>query len=195
VEAEVEWPDGRRAFAASTFAAEGTAARPSASTVWLDGSLPADAIPESNGGDGWSWVAATPPPPGGALVHPSSLAAGLHEHAFTGASATLAVGAGDWLYAWVELDPAHLPTELMLSWNDGTSWEHRAYWGANTITYGRNGSSGRTRAGPLPPAGRWIRLSVSARAVGLENSTVSGMGFSLVDGRATWAGAGRSAAP
>jgi hypothetical protein len=82
----------------------------------------------------------------------------------------------------------------MLMWHDGTSWEHRAFWGANTITYGQNGSAERHPAGPLPPAGRWIRLSVPARAVGLEGATVSGMGFAQVDGRATWDAAGRASA-
>jgi hypothetical protein len=80
----------------------------------------------------------------------------------------------------------------MLSWNDGSSWEHRAYWGANTITYGRSGSAGRFPAGALPPAGRWVRLTVPASSVGLESSTVSGMSYSLVDGGATWDAAGRS---
>jgi hypothetical protein len=80
----------------------------------------------------------------------------------------------------------------MLSWNDGASWEHRAYWGANAITYGRNGSAGRFPAGALPAAGRWVELRVAARSVGLVGANLSGMGFSLVDGRVTWDAAGRS---
>jgi hypothetical protein len=188
VEAEVAWPDGRRAFAATTFVAD------SASVSWLDGALPADATPSSTGGDAWTWVSADPEPYAAARAHQSHLAAGLHEHWFTGASATLAVSPGDVLFAWVYLDAKNPPTELMLMWHDGTSWEHRAYWGANKITYGRDGSTERHFAGALPPAGRWILLSVSARAVGLEGATVSGMGFSLFDGRATWDRAGRTAA-
>jgi hypothetical protein len=188
VEAEAEWPDGRRAFAASTFTAN------SAVVAWLDDALPADAIPGSSGGDGWNWIVANPAPHSGARAHQSNLAPGLHEHWFTGASATLAVGSGDFLFAWVYLDPAHPPTEIMLMWNDGSSWEHRAFWGANTITYGQNGSAGRHPAGPLPPPGRWVRLSVPARAVGLEGAAVNGMGFSQVDGRATWDAAGRTGA-
>jgi len=78
----------------------------------------------------------------------------------------------------------------MLMWNDGSSWEHRAYWGANTVTYGKDGSAGRHPAGPLPAPGRWVRLAVPAAAVGLGRGVVSGMGFSQVDGRATWESAG-----
>ncbi|MCX6953502.1 MAG: glycoside hydrolase family 9 protein [Verrucomicrobia bacterium] len=186
-EAELAWPDGRRAFASATFAAD------SAQVTWLDDALPADAIPASSGGDAWTWVSADPAPTSGQRAHQSNLASGIHEHWFTGASATLAVSAGDTLFAWVYLDPAHPPDEIMLMWHDGTSWEHRAYWGANQITYGASGSPSRHAAGPLPPAGRWIRLSVPARAVGLEGATVSGMGFSLFGGRATWDQAGRTA--
>jgi hypothetical protein len=186
VEAEVEWPDGRRAFAADAFAAN------SAVVTWLDGATPADAVLSSSGGDGWNWTASDPPPRSGSLSHQSSLSVGLHEHGFAGASETLQVGAGDVLFAWVYLDAAHPPTEIMLSWNDGSSWEHRAYWGANTITYGRSGSEGRHPVGAAPSPGRWVELRVPASAVGLEGATLSGMCFSLVDGRATWGAAGRS---
>jgi hypothetical protein len=184
VEAELEWPDGRRVFARTTFKAD------SPSFAWLNGSLPADAVPQSSGGDGWNWKTAEPAGPTGAPVHESNLADGLHEHWFTGASATLAIGAHDTLFAWVYLDPDHPPTEIMLTWNDGSSGEHRAYWGANTITYGRNDSTGRDHVGALPSPGRWVQLRVPAAAVGLQNAVVSGMGFSQVDGRATWAAAG-----
>ena len=186
VEAEAEWPDGRRAFAAACFAAD------SAVVAWMDGAVPAGAVPASDGGDAWDWAPADPAPGSGPLAHRSGLHGGLHEHGFTGASATLEVRAGDRLFAWVLLDPAHLPREIMLSWNDGSSWEHRAYWGDNTITYGASGSAGRFPAGALPPAGRWVRLTVPAGSVGLGRSTVSGMTFSLVDGSAIWGSAGRS---
>ncbi|MCA1633137.1 MAG: hypothetical protein LC802_05305, partial [Acidobacteria bacterium] len=49
----------------------------------------------------------------------------------------------DKLIAYVYLDPANVPSEVMLQWNDGT-WEHRAYWGANNITgWGVEGTESR----------------------------------------------------
>jgi len=186
VEAEVEWPDGRRAFDAITFTAD------SAVVAWVDDALPADASPASSGGDGWNWIGADPSPNSGTRAHQSNLASGLHEHWFTGASAALAIGPADSLFAWVYLDPKNPPSEIMLMWNDGSSWEHRAYWGADKITYGQDHSTGRYAAGPLPPAGRWIRLAVPAHAVGLERATVNGMGFAQFDGRAAWDAAGRA---
>ena len=186
VEAEVEWPDGRRAFAAGTFAAS------SSIVTWLDGAVPDDAVVSATGGDGWNWVAAEPAPHSGSLSHQSNLSSGLHEHGFSAASSTMEVDAGDFLFAWVYLDPSEPPSEIMVAWNDGASWEHRAYWGENTITYGVDGSAERHPAGALPPTGRWVQLRVRAASVGLGGSNLSGMGFSLIGGRATWGSAGRS---
>jgi hypothetical protein len=188
VEVEIEWPDGRRSFAASTFLAN------SPVVTWVAGTLPLSANPGADGGDSWNWTAANPAPGSSAPSHQSNLAAGLHEHWFTGATATLDVATGDTLFAWVYLDPANPPTEVMLMWNDGSSWEHRAFWGANSVTYGSTGTAGRYLAGPLPATGQWVKLSVPASAVGLEGTVLSGMGFTLFDGRATWNAAGKAGA-
>ena len=104
----------------------------------------------------------------------------------TGATGSMQVATGDTLFAWVYLDPANPPSEVMVGWNDGTSWEHRAYWGTNSITYGTVGTAGRYYAGALPAAGGWVKLSVPASAVGLEGSAVSGIDLSLFNGRATF---------
>ncbi len=189
VEAEVAWPDGRRAFASTTFAT----ANPE--LPWLDAALPADATPAANGGE-WEWSTANPTPPSGKRSHRfqhTPEGGGLNEHWFTGASATLPVGPGDTLFAWVYLDAANPPKEIMLMWHAAGGWEHRAYWGANTITYGENDSPGRLRLGDLPPAGKWVKLAVPAAAVGLVGTEVDGMGFAHVDGRVTWEAAGRIA--
>ena len=186
VEVEAEMPDGRRAFGTTTLSAE------SSVVAWIQGSLPEGAVPHSSGGDAWKWSAPGTPSHSAAAVHQSALASGLHEHWFTDATDTLSVNSGDILFAWVYLDPENPPSEVMITWNDGTSWEHRAYWGDNTITYGRNASEGRYRVGGLPPTGQWVKLQVPARKVGLQSASVNGMGFSLVGGRATWDDAGRS---
>ena len=157
--------------------------------VWVDDALPAGAVPGGTN-EGWSWVSTNPSPFGGTLAHQSALAAGIHQHYFAGATATLAVAAGDTLFAYVYLDPANPPSEIMLQWNDGT-WEHRAYWGANLIAWGADGTVGRRFMGPLPPTGQWVKLSVPAAQVGLVGSTVSGIAFTLYDGRATWDFAGK----
>ena len=94
--------------------------------------------------------------------------------ATTPSRATLEVSAGDTLFVWVYLDPANPPKEIMLMWNDGSSWEHRAYWGADSITYGTTGSAGRFYAGALPATGQWVKLSVPAKSVGVEGAVLTG---------------------
>ena len=154
--------------------------------VWFDDGLPAGATSYGT----WDWVDAAPTPYSGLLAHRSTIAAGAHQHYFEGASATLDVAVGETLFAWVYLDPANMPGEIMLQWNDGI-WDHRAYWGGNLIPWGVDGTNSRRYMGPLPTAGQWMRLEVPAAMVGLEGRTLRGMAFTLYDGGATWDLAGK----
>ncbi len=163
-------------------------------TVWVDSQLPTGATAGSDGtGEGWNWVSQNPAPLRGRLAHQSALAAGMHQHYFSNASATMHVAPGDDLFSFVFLDAANPPREVMLQWRtpDG-SFDHRAYWGEDLIAFGAPGTPSRCYMGPLPTLGQWVRLEVPARLVGLENADVNGMAFALYDGRATWDQAGRS---
>jgi hypothetical protein len=111
----------------------------SSDVAWMDDALPAGATT----GGSWNWVSTNPAPYSGSLAHQSILAAGVHQHYFTNAAAPMQVPAGGTLYAYVYLDPANPPRELMLAWNAGSwDWEHRAYWGENLINKGTNGGDG-----------------------------------------------------
>lgn len=165
-----------------------------ADTVWCDDAIPAGAWTTASGGDSWDWISSNPSPYSGTLAHQSAIASGIHLHAFSGATATLAINTGDTLYTYVYLDPANPPQEVMLEWYDGSSWAHAAYWGANLIPWGVNGTASQYPAGALPATGQWVRLEVPASAVGLEGATVSGMQFILYDGRATFDDSGKGSA-
>src|SRR5262249_46986889 len=130
VQAEAQLPDGRRIFAIGAVMAN------AANVAWVDDSIPTGGAPSTIDGDSWNWITGNPTPFSGTYAHQSALASGLHEHYFQNASSTLSVAVGDTLYAYIYLDPANPPSEIMLSWNTGSSWEHRAYWGANLITDG-----------------------------------------------------------
>jgi hypothetical protein len=160
-----------------------------AEAIWVDDALPAGAAPLGIG-EGWTWVRLHPEPLSGKAAHQAATAGGMHQHHFQGATATLPIGVGDRLFAYVYLDPVNKPREVMLQWNDGT-WDHRAYWGENRINLGNDGTVTRQHIGPLPPAGQWVRLEVPAILVGLEGRILNGMAFTLWDGRATWERAGR----
>jgi hypothetical protein len=171
----------------------GTGSTSSNETVWVEDSVPAGATQASDGGDAWTWVNSGPTPYSGSVASQSNIAAGEHQHYFYNATSTLAVATGDKLFAYVYLDPANSPSEIMLQWHDDVGgWEHRAYWGANNIGWGVDGTVSRHYMGSLPAAGGWVRLEVPASAVGLESATVDGMAFTLYDGRATWDKAGKA---
>jgi hypothetical protein len=122
------------------------------------------------------------------------VAAGEHQIYFYNAAATLSVPVGATLFAYVYLDPANPPQEIMLQWDAGSPswWEHRAYWGANDIAWGTDGTASRAFMGALPATGGWVRLTVPASRVGLEGQTISGMAFTLYGGRAAWDNAGQA---
>ncbi|MGB3294642.1 MAG: flagellar export protein FliJ [Phormidesmis sp.] len=132
-------------------------------------------------------------------AHQSAIARGLHEHGFRVASAdsTLAIQAGDRLLTYVYLDPNHLPTELMLTFQLGNDSEHRAYWGGLTsaINRGIAGTASRRRLGERPSGGEWVRLEIPLTEVGLAaGNTLTGMVFTLYNGRAAWGHTARLAA-
>ena len=175
--------------ATQTFAITITAT--SYDTVWVEDAVPSGATAASDGGDTWNWISSNPTPYSGVVAHQSLLTAGEHQHYFYNATGTLAVATGDTLFAYLYMDPANPPSEVMLQWNDG-SWEHRAYWGANLIPWGNGGTVSRHAMGSLPAVGQWVRLEVAASVVGLEGHVLNGMAFTLYDGRATWDRAGKS---
>ncbi len=165
---------------------------PPSETIWVEDALPTGATAHVEN-DAWTWITSNPTPLSGTKAHQSNLAAGMHQHFFMNAAPGMPIAVDDYLFAYVYLDPANPPREIVLQWNDGT-WEHRAYWGANLINWGVTGTNSRRFMGALPPVGQWVRLEVPAKDVGLEGKTITGMAFSLFDGRATWDRAGKRGA-
>jgi RHS repeat-associated protein len=186
---------------------KGSGSIPPSDVVWVDDTLPAGAAPAASGGDGWNWIGSSPSPLSGSVSHISNIAtdtwspppfsgnvsnqtgivAGFHQHYFWGSSFKFPVREGGKLYAHVYIDPEHPTQEIMLQWGEDTQgWEHRAYWGANLIGLGTDGTNSRRYMGPLPGAGGWVRLEAPASAVGLEGKEVHAMAFTLYGGRVNW---------
>jgi hypothetical protein len=134
--------------------------------AYLADQLPKGATPAADGGDAWTWVKENPPP-GATQGHQSGIAAGEHQHYFQDGP-PLRLKPGDRLFTWVYLDPANPPNEVVLQWNKGGSWEHRAYWGENKLEWGQDGTDSRHYMGPLPKLGTWVRLEVPPEVVGLD---------------------------
>lgn len=186
--------------------ADGVADGLDAEIAWLEDASPQGAVQYTSGGDAWTWVTSWSDGVGwgGGTVYPNTgtklrVSANttntMHQHYFERATSVIRPGTGDVLYAYVNLDPTKPPTEVMLQFqtleNNGTyGWEHRAYWGANSLNYGTDGTISRTNIGGLPATGQWVRLQVPASKVGLEGKIIEGMAFTLYSGRAAWDRAG-----
>ena len=163
-----------------------------ADRIWFDDTLPEGAKPMGNEAAA-SWKHG-----GKAEGHPVlsgetstvRVAEGLSQHFFTEAKQPLEIGAGDKLFGYVYLDPENPPETVQLQFNDG-SWEHRGYWGADKgHAPGRNNAS-NLRMGDLPESGKWVRLEVSAEAVGLKpGAKLNGWAYTQFGGKAYWDKAG-----
>jgi len=134
---------------------------------WVDDAVPDGAWTGSDGGDAWQWFDSNPTPFSGAVAHQSVLAPGIHYHYFADATTTLNVNPGDTMVAYVFIDPANPPQEIMLQWFDSGAGSHAAYWGENLIPWGEDGTSSQLPMGPLPAAGQWVALTVPAGALDL----------------------------
>jgi hypothetical protein len=159
--------------------------------VWIEDDVPAGATSSAEGSaDGkWSFVAAPRPVFSGQSASVRT-AQGRSQHFFEKAPQGLRVGQNDKLFAYVYLDPAQPPREIMLQWNTG-DWKHRAYWGENVIDWGTDGSTERRPMGALPKTGEWVRLEVDAAHVGISpGTTITGWAFTQFDGTVYWDKAG-----
>ncbi|MFT5412119.1 MAG: hypothetical protein ACI9NC_004857, partial [Verrucomicrobiales bacterium] len=82
----------------------------------------------------------------------------------------------------VYLDPADPPEEVMIQFNSG-GWKHRGVWGADTIDFGKKGTTERFVAGALPNLGEWVKLEVDGKSIGLNPGTkVNGFAFTVHGG-------------
>jgi hypothetical protein len=144
---------------------------------WLEGKMP---VGSSQGGT-WEWQLHSKQ-----TVHTEPAGVGTTSHWMQGDPVGHGVGTGDVLFAYVFIPAKHVPRTIMLEWHDGEGWEHRAYWGTDSILEGKPGTPSRYRAGSLPEIDKWVRLEVPANKVGLEGKTLRGMAFKVNGGQALW---------
>ena len=119
-----------------------------------------------------------------------------NQHYFLNIASPLFIPAGSTVTQWIYL-PAGVaaPAEIMLQFyqQDGASWEHRAYWGANNIGFGTSGASRRLQPGAIPLTGHWVPLTVQLSPVlgtpsanqidvGMENHQLGGIAFDVWQG-------------
>jgi len=167
------------------------------STVYVDDALPTGATAYADGGDGWAWATSgLGPVASGTQSHVGFVAFGTHEHYFNGSTTTIIPSSGSFLIQYVYIPSNSVPSEIMLQFHtvSGT-WEHRAYWGSNSITScgttgstcGTNGTPSRLPMGALPSVqNSWVELIVKADDVGVNGLTINGWAYTLYNGGVFW---------
>ncbi len=158
-----------------------------AELIWIDDNLPAGAKAVVDNGVNLAWNFVGKPDP----VHSGDkaiklTAQALQQVVLQEANPPLTVGAGDKLFAFVFLDPANPPKQIMLQWHT-SNWLHRAYWGEDLIPWGRANSTERRRIGDLPATGQWVKLEVPAAQVGIKpGMAINGWACTQHGGTAFW---------
>lgn len=156
--------------------------------VWIDDGTPPGA--NLQGDSPWQFVTSKEGKVHSGEKSTTRKASAVSQHFFTDAKPGLAIGEGDKLFAYVYLDPQDPPKTIMLQWNDGT-WDHRAFWGEDTIRFGEGDVPAHRRLGDLPAKGEWVRLEVDAAHVGLNSGAMlNGWAFTQFGGTVHWDTAG-----
>lgn len=154
-------------------------------TLWVDDFVPGTSLAADN--ESWTWTTNSPGPLSGTKTHLSTSYSGEHQHYFWDATNTLSFIQGDILYSYIYITATNVPSQIVLQfYGTGDGWNHRAYWGTDTIGWNPD-----VYLGPIPPAGQWVRLSVPVSTVQLEGKAISGMAFTMVGGSASWDSAGK----
>lgn len=180
VEAPADAADEESGAPESARAAAGT--RSDVNPAWVLGRIPAEAKALGD----WEWSDAIAF--GAARSHSGRRADGISLHYFIRARDPFTLDAGDNLIQYVYLDPASPPKQILVQlYAEGEQGEQRVYWGDDRIDLGaRAGTPALLRAGPLPPAGSWVRLRVPAERFALGGAKVTGALWGQADGRAYW---------
>ena len=143
------------------------------------------------GNEPWEWINNNPDPRSGSHAHLSPADEGLHQHYYTNRGFSRYTDESGFLVTYAYLDPENLPSTVFLQWNNG-NWDHRAYWGEDTLTIGETDTASRRYLGPLPTAGQWVRLAVPVEWVDMSDQKIDGMAFGAVDGQVIWDYSGTS---
>lgn len=160
-------------------------------TLWVDDDVPAGWKSGTSTGGSTRWVTTEEGGPvrrGRRAIRRED--GGLAQDVFEGGT-PLEVPAGAKLYAHVRLDPAKLPSAIMLQFRTD-DWKHRILWGdVDAIDWGAKGTTQRAHGGPLPAAGEWVRLEFDAAKVGLKaGDKITGLAYTQQGGRVMWDEAG-----
>ncbi|MCA9139370.1 MAG: PSD1 domain-containing protein [Planctomycetales bacterium] len=114
-------------------------------------------------------------------------AKGVEQDFYSSGATPLDIPANGKVFVHCFLSVDDTPETIMIQFHSG-QWKHRAVWGKQEkIPFGEIKTASKRHLGQLPDAGRWVRLEVDAKSIGLTPGTkVSGFAFTQFGGTVTW---------
>ncbi len=114
-------------------------------------------------------------------------AAAVEQDYYSSGAAEFLVPANGKVFVHCFLDPEDTPEAIMIQFHSD-AWKHRAIWGTHEkIPFGKSDSSEKVLMGDLPETGKWVRLEVDAKKMGLKaNDKIKGYAFTQFAGTVTW---------
>lgn len=114
-------------------------------------------------------------------------AKGLEQDYYNSGAKPFVVPSGGRIFVHCYLSPQDTPSAIMIQFHSD-QWKHRAVWGEHeSIPFGTIKTDSKRHLGDLPESGRWVRLEVDAKKIGLKAGTkVTGYAFTQFGGTVTW---------
>jgi hypothetical protein len=156
-------------------------------TVWMEDEFPPGAHPQGGPGQPTTFVDAAHGQVFSGKRALKRTSAGLSQDYYEGGATPFVIPPNAMLFAYVYLEPKALPSEIMLQFHKG-GWNHRAVWGDyNAIDWGAPNTFERVLMGPLPDAGKWVRLDFPVEKLGLApGDQITGFAFTQFGGTVFW---------
>lgn len=157
-------------------------------TVWMEDAFPADGSVYGGPGQTTLFVSADESSP--VFSGSKSLKRtdpGLSQDVWDRPKTPLSLPQQGKFFAHVYLDPNNPPQAVMLQYFK-TGWLHRAVWGNyDAIPWGTANTTERVHMGPLPEAGKWVRLEFPVEKVGLAGGdAITGFALTQSGGTVYW---------
>lgn len=155
-------------------------------TIWFDDAFPNGANVETSGGP-TSYVSRSDGEVYSGERALKRTAKGVEQDFYSSGAESLVIPAGGKVFVHCYLSVDDTPETIMIQFHSG-QWKHRAVWGQQEkIPFGDVNTASKRHMGELPEAGRWVRLEVDAKSMGLNPGTkVAGFAFTQFGGTVTW---------
>jgi hypothetical protein len=167
------------------------AAEETIETLWLADGWPEHAVAHTGPGGTATWVEATAVAPAQAGSRCLEVVASAPVQVVTtDGEETFRVPDKAEIFVHVWLDPDDPPDAVMLQFR-AKSWNHGVVWGDwSDVPFAddrKGNGDGLALAGPLPEAGKWVRLAIDPSRMEMPPGTrVTGLALAQARGRARW---------